>query len=248
MRYSLCIEMLFSEMEFTDRIKAAGAAGFSAVEFWSWWEHDLDEIRKVCRESGVGVSGICNRFISMTDPKCADDYVTALQESIRAAEILDCPYIVSQIGKAMGEDREEQRAQIISTLKKCVPYLEKSGKILLLEPVNRNEIPDYFEPYSDPAGEMIRKAESEHVGMLFDIYHQQLTEGNIIGHLYQNRDVIKHIHAAGVPERGELECSEVCYVRIIEELHKMGYEGNIGLEYIPQKPVLEGLRNLPKLG
>lgn len=247
MKYSVCIEMLFHEAMFEDRIRLAKEAGFSAVEFWCWWEHDMEAITGVCRSEGMLISNICTRFIPLTDLGQADDYIAGLIETLEAAKRLGCLNIVSHIGSDTGESRERQLNHIEETLRRCIPYLEEAGRTLLLEPVNRGEIPNYFAPYSDEVGAIIRKTGSPSVRMLFDIYHQQLSEGNIINHLRRNIDVIGHIHAAGVPERAELDYSEVDYKRIIRELGALGYDKYIGLEYMPREKTVDGLSRLPIL-
>lgn len=247
MEYSVCIEMLFPEAAFEERIRRAKKAGFSAVEFWCWWEHDIVTVERVCRSEGVSISNICTRFIPLTDSAQADAYLSGLIETIETSKSLGCRNIVSHIGSDTGESREQQLNSIALILKRCVPYLEEAGRTLLLEPVNRGEIPDYFAPYSDEVGKIIRETGSPSVRMLFDIYHQQLSEGNIINHLRRNIDVIGHVHAAGVPRRGELDDSEVDYSRVIHELENLGYGKYVGLEYIPEEATEAGLSRLPIL-
>ena len=90
MKYSVCIEMLFHEAMFEDRIRLAKEAGFSAVEFWCWWEHDMEAITGVCRSEGMLISNICTRFIPLTDLGQADDYIAGLIETLEAAKRLGC--------------------------------------------------------------------------------------------------------------------------------------------------------------
>ena len=247
MKYSVCIEMLFPESDFPDRIRKVKEAGIPAVEFWCWWEHDIGEIAEICRKEGIAVAGICTRFLSMTDEEQGEAYLEALRETLAAARILRCQHIVSHVGYDNGQAYEKQRGNILRTLRKAAADLEGAEIPLLLEPVSREEIPNYFESRSDGVAEMIRATDSPYVRMLFDIYHQQLTEGNILGHLRRHRELIGHIHAAGVPERGEIERSELWYPRVFEELEAIGYDGYIGLEYHPAGNTEEGLRRLPDL-
>lgn len=247
MKYSVCIEMLFAEVEFTERIMKTKEAGLSAVEFWCWWNYDLEKIARICKENEIQIVGICTRFIPLTDKAQADNYIDGLRETIAAAQKLNCSSIVSQIGSDTKESRKVQRENIIVTLKKCVPYLEEAGITLLLELVNREEISDYYETSSDIVGEILREVNSTSVKMLFDVYHQQKSEGNIITHLRRNIDLIGNIHAAGIPERSELNHSEIDYKRIFRELKVLDYDGYIGLEYIPTETVFEGIKRLPDL-
>ena len=80
--------------------------------------------------------------------------------------------------------------------------------------------------------------------MLYDIYHQQITEGDLLARILPNIDQIGHFHAAGVPGRHELDECEINYDYLLRQIARAGYDGWIGLEYFPAKAPAEGLRKL----
>ena len=97
---------------------------------------------------------------------------------------------------------------------------------------------------SAEAFEIIEEVGSDRVKVLFDIYHQQITEGDLIRNIRENISRIGHFHAAGCPGRHELDTGELNYPNIFHAIREAGYTGYVGLEYFPEKPVLEGLRKL----
>jgi hydroxypyruvate isomerase len=81
--------------------------------------------------------------------------------------------------------------------------------------------------------DIVRAVDSPNVKLLYDVYHMQIMEGNIIATVTENIDCIGHFHAAGVPGRHELWSGELDYRRITEAIDKAGYTGSFGLEYWP---------------
>jgi hydroxypyruvate isomerase len=82
--------------------------------------------------------------------------------------------------------------------------------------------------------------------VLFDIYHQQITEGNLLDRILPNLEKIGHFHAASVPGRAELDRGELAYPRLFEEIAAHGYQDFVGLEYFPKEEPLVGLRRLAR--
>lgn len=127
-------------------------------------------------------------------------------------------------------------------LKACVPYLEESGITLVVEPLNvRVDHAGYYLYSSDEAAGIMREVGSPYVKMLFDIYHQQITEGDLIRRIREYIPYIGHFHAAGNPGRHELYDGEIDYRKVFAAIGETGYDGYIGLEYFPEDEVEKGL-------
>jgi hydroxypyruvate isomerase len=125
--------------------------------------------------------------------------------------------------------------------------LEEAGITLLLEPLNgKVNHPGIYLESSDEGFEIIREVGSPNVKILFDIYHQQITEGDIIRRMTSNIDLIGHIHCAGNPGRHELDSGELDYGRIFKALESAAYKGYAGIEYFPAESPTEGLMRLLK--
>jgi hydroxypyruvate isomerase len=137
---------------------------------------------------------------------------------------------------------------MVAGLKAAAPLLEEAGITLLLEPLNGkiNHAGIYLES-SDEGFEILREVGSPNVKLLFDIYHQHITEGDIIRRITSNIDLIGHLHCAGNPGRHELDSGELDYIRIFKALDDAGYKGYGGIEYFPLHPAEEGLKQLRKM-
>lgn len=245
MQFSVCIDALFQDRPQEKALEALKAAGFHTFEFWGWWDRDLDGLAAKARSLGLSCAALCTRFISLTDPAQRDTYIAVLGESIGAARKTGAKLIISQLGNDTGYRRDFQHESIVAGLKAAVPLLEESGVTLVIEPLNGrlDHIGTYLES-SDEGFEIVREVGSGKVKLLFDIYHQQISEGDIICRIGANFDSIAHFHAAGTPGRHELDQGEINYPAIFEILDQRGYQGFVGLEYFPSQDVMTGLEKL----
>ncbi|MBA7497799.1 2-oxo-tetronate isomerase [subsurface metagenome] len=126
--------------------------------------------------------------------------------------------------------------------------MEKEGFTLLLEPLNTYvDHPGYFLNSAKEGARIIRDINHPHIHLLYDVYHMQIMEGNVISTIEQNIDIIGHFHAAGVPGRGELYIGELNYPNIIKRIEGLGYEGCFGLEYFPSMDSEESLKSIKEL-
>ena len=114
----------------------------------------------------------------------------------------------------------------------------------MLEPLNTAvDHSGQFLTRAEDAFNIVKQVDSPYVKVLYDIYHQQITEGNLLATITEHIADIAHFHGAGVPGRHELDCGELSYVSICREIDKLGYDGYLGLEYFPQEDVMIGIRN-----
>jgi hydroxypyruvate isomerase len=105
----------------------------------------------------------------------------------------------------------------------------------LLEPLNTHvDHAGYYLDSSVEGAELVRAINSPHLRLLYDVYHMQIMEGNVIANIEKNLDLIGHFHSAGVPGRGELFMGELNYPQILQRIAARGYKGRFGLEYFPK--------------
>lgn len=249
MVYSVCVSALFGGKPLHEGIALAKKAGYDTCEFWSWWDKDLDAVEKALNENQVRLSAMCTHFIALNDPEKRQEYFRCLAETLGAAQKLGCKTIISQVGQEQPHlSREEQMQSIIDGLTACVPLLEKAGVTLVIEPLNtRFDHPGYFLARSDEAFAIVREVNSPHVKVLFDLYHQQITEGNLIPNITDNVEWIGHIHVAGHPGRHEpFGRNEIHYPSVLAALKDAGYRGAVGLEYFPLMDAVKSLQMLQK--
>ena len=165
------------------------------------------------------------------------------------AKELGCKFLISQVGDELeGVSREDQHNSIVDGLKVCAPMLEEEGITLVIEPLNTHvNHKGYYLYSSHEAFEIVDKVGSGNVKVLYDIYHQQIMEGNLISTIRNNIDKIGYFHAAGNPGRNELYYGEINYMEVLKAIRETGYNGYIGLEYFPKDDVKKGLEMLKNL-
>lgn len=245
MHYSVCMPAVLRDKEIGEAMKAVKAAGYDHYEFWGWWNYDLDVYAKAQQETGLSLAAICTRFIPLTNPACRSDYLEGLRETIPVCRKLDCRTIISQVGNDIdGMTREAQHASIVEGLKACVPMLEEADMTLVIEPLNtRIDHVGYYLWSSREAYQIIDEVGSEHVKVLYDIYHQYVMNDVQVSDVVKNIDKIGHFHMAGYPGRHEpLVDSEIDYPAILSAIAGTGYTGSVGLEYFPVKDAVEGIK------
>ena len=247
MNYSVCIDALYSGKDFLEGMREIKDIGIRAFEFWTWWTKDLDAIAAEKSRLGLTLAAMCTKFVSLVDPAQHEAYLAGLKESIEAAKRMDCPILISQVGDDTGKPRAEQHRALCEGLKRAASMLEKSGITLVVEPLNTAvNHPGYYLSSSREAFDLVREVDSKQVKILFDIYHQQITEGDVTRSIENNISLIGHFHAAGNPGRHELDTGELNYPHIFQAIRKCGYDRYIGLEYFPLRPAIDGLKKLPE--
>lgn len=236
-KFSPNLNLFFKELPFPERIRKIADLGFQKFEFWGWWDEDVAAIAKSSRENAVEVAAFCTKFVSLVDDTRRTGYLTGLEQTIEVAKTLNCQTLISQVGDEMkGVPRAIQRASLVAGLKEAAPVVEQAGITLTIEPLNLSiDHAGYFLSRSDEAFEIVREVGSPHIKVLFDIYHQQVTEGNVINSIRSGSSLIGHYHIADNPGRGEIGSGELNYPNIVRAIIETGYDGAIGVELFPKQ-------------
>lgn len=242
MRLCVPVPCFFKNIPFQDAIYRIKALGFDAAETYNWKDLDFDAVKKALDDTGVELLSMCTTEFRLTDPKYRTAWLDGLKESCAAANRLGVKRLITQVGQDTGAPRAEQHAAIVETLKLAKPILEKSGVTIMIEPLNTYfNHPGYYLWSAVEGFEIVREVDSPYVKVVYDIYHQQIMEGNIIPNITNNLDCIAHLHAAGHPGRHEMQNGESDYKVIFAAVDKAGYMGACGLEYSPLMPPEESL-------
>ena len=248
MRFCVPIPCFFGNTPFQDAIRRVKELGFDAVETYDWKNLDMDAVRAACEETGVELLSMCTTEFRMTDPTFRSLWLEGLKESCEAAKKLGVGKLITQVGPDTGAERAVQHEAIVQTLKDAKPILDTYGVVLMLEPLNTYiNHPGYYLTSSAEAFDIVREVDHPCVKIVFDIYHQQVMEGNIISNVTNNLDCIAHLHAAGNPGRNELQFGEINYHAIFDAIDKAGYTGACGLEYFSLLPPEESLLETKRL-
>ena len=248
MRLCVPIPCFFGDMDFCEGLRRVKALGYDAAETYNWKGLDFDAVRRTCEETGVELLSMCTSEFRMTDPTFRQAWLDGLEESCQAANRMGVKRLITQVGQDTGAPREQQHAAIVETLNLARPILEKSGVTIMLEPLNTLvNHPGYYLWSAVEGFEIIREVNHPLVKLVYDIYHQQVMEGNIIPNITKNLDCNAHLHSAGHPGRNELQYGENDYKVIFAAVDKAGYTGACGLEYRPLMDPEESLREAMRL-
>jgi hydroxypyruvate isomerase len=128
-------------------------------------------------------------------------------------------------------------------LKRAGELCRDTKMLLVLEPLNvRVDHAGYFVVFSDHGAEIIANANHPNVRLLFDCYHQQISEGNLIGHIRKHYDWIGYFQTGDVPGRKEPGTGEVNWSNVFKAIHGLGYKGMVGMEHGLSQPGIDGLK------
>lgn len=248
MRFDVPVPCFFGADDFCDAIRKIGRLGFDAAETYSWQGLDFDSVRAACEESGVELVSICTSFFNMTEPACRKEWLENLEKSCEAACRLGAGKLITQVGNDTGRERAFQHESIVCALREAKPILEEYGRTLMLEPLNvLIDHKGYYLVSSSEAFDIVDEADCGFVKVVYDIYHQQISEGNIIPTIKANLGKIAHLHCAGHPGRHELQYGENDYRNIFAAVDEAGYDGCCGLEYGPLLPPEESLEEFKRI-
>jgi len=248
LKFAPCLEMMFTNIDFYDRFKAAKDSGVDYVDFWGWSSKDLGKVKAACEENNIKIASCSvdtanpdvaavfgKKRLLTRDKDAFDAFYKASQDSIKVAKQLDVKFMIITVGQERNDvTRYEQHANIVMMLKHVAPLFEDSGVTIIVEPLNIlcNHI-GYFLDSSYEAFEICNEVGSKNVKVLYDIYHQQISEGNLIPTIRKYFDLIGHFHVADVPGRHEPGTGEINYRNVFKAISDLGYNNYVGLEYSP---------------
>lgn len=243
MKYSCCIEMLFTEYEFVERIYKAREAGFDCIEFWCWQDKDIDGIKRALIETDMELAIMQGNIEGrMVDANDFNVYMEGVKKSVETARYLGARnlFLMSDV---MKEDRsvleadyeitkDQKTAAALKVLKALVPIAEESGITFVIEPLNTLvDHRGYSLCHSRDGADLIRRVSHPQIRLLYDAYHMQIMEGNIIATIQELKDIFGYFHIADVPGRCQPGTGELNYPVIIKKLKESGYDKYIGFEF-----------------
>lgn len=248
MRFCVPVPCFFGKLDFCDAVKNIADLGFDACETYDWKNLDFEKVKSTLEENKVELLSMCTTEFNMTDPKFRTAWLKGLEESVIAASKLGVGKLITQVGQDTGEDRAFQHNSIVEALDKAKSILDGSGVTVMIEPLNIYvDHKGYYLWSAYEAFDIIRKVNSPNVKVVYDIYHQQIMEGNIIPAVTENLDCIAHLHCAAHPGRVDLQYGENDYKNIFAAIDKSGYSGACGLEYNPKGDSIQSLKVFKEL-
>ena len=240
-RFAVNVEMWWRKLPFLERVRRAAALGFPAIEFWPWKNKDIKALAALCRDSQLQVAQFTAWGFrpGLNHPDNHGAFVQAVRDGCDVAKQLDCKLMTVVGGDDQpGMNQREMHDQIVRGLKQAAPIAEDHNVTLILEPMNiRVDHKGHCLYGSDPALAICRRVNSTHVKINWDLYHMQISEGDLCGHLQQGfaQKQIGYLQLADHPGRHEPGTGEVNYTRVLQEIARLGYRGFVGLECVPEQ-------------
>ncbi len=253
--FSANLGFLYTDLPLSQRIEAAAADGFDAVEMHDPYETDAQEVIAALRKTGLACLSINTR---MGDRQAGEFGLAALagrerdaraliDEAVGYAARIGCPRIHVPCGTVAEGQRGDALSVYLGNLRYAAHSAAQHDITIMIEPINRRDVPDYFLSRADQAAAIIADAGERNIAMMFDLYHAQITGGDIVRTFARHRDVIAHVQIAAVPSRAEPDGGELDMAWVIGALRREGYRGAFGAEYRPAGTVREGLSWLSRL-
>jgi hydroxypyruvate isomerase len=245
-RFAVNIEMWWGRLPFVQRIAEAARLGFPAVEFWPYEGKDIDAIVAACKQHRIEIAQftVWGFRPGLNDPKNHNRFVEKVEEGCKIAHRLNCRLMTVVGGDDIrGMTQQQMHENVIAGLRRAAPVAERHNVTLILEPMNiRVDHKGHCLYGSEPTVRIIKAVNSRFVKINWDLYHMQISEGDLCGHLRDGYDAMGYMQLADHPGRNEPGTGEVHYPRVLKQLHDLGYRGYVGLELRPRRTELEAAR------
>ncbi|WP_020593820.1 2-oxo-tetronate isomerase [Kiloniella laminariae] len=249
-RFAANLTMLFTELPFLERFKAARDCGFEGVEFlfpYAWSPEtlkdrlDTENLKQVLFNAPPGNWDLGERGIAGL-PGRETEFREGIDLALDYARALDCRNIHVMAGICPETHSFEQNFEIYTqniayAAERAAPHAVS----ILLEPINTRSFPGYILSRQAQAREIINNLGYKNLRLQLDFFHAQIMEGDLTSLIRQQLSYVEHIQLASVPDRHEPDEGEVNYTWIFRELSRLSYRGWIGCEYIPRGDTKAGL-------
>jgi hydroxypyruvate isomerase len=246
-QFSVMMWALNKRGSFEENLERVAQAGYRHVElvgeFMRWSEEDWTRILARMQALKITVDATSGIKAGFADTVGGDAFVAELKSFIPTVQRLGCGKIILLSGKRIeGAAPEVQREASVETLKRAAEILGAAGLSGVIEPIDRLENPSIYLDGVTEALEIVRAVASPKVKVLYDLYHEQRGQGNLIEKLEKNIDEVGLIHVADVPGRHEPGTGEIHYRNVYKKLAELRYGGVIAMEFYPTGDVVETLR------
>jgi hydroxypyruvate isomerase len=225
---------MFTDKPFEQRLEYVADLGFPAFEFWTRQGKDMNIALALKLALRLEVSAFSGSSASLVDPAQREQFLSDITRAASLAFDLSCANLIVTSGPALPNvPRDEQRRHLVALLREAAETAADADACLVLEPLNQIDHPGTFLSSSDEGFAIVREVNSPHVKLCFDVYHQQISEGNLTQRITDQLDLIGHLQVADVPGRHEPGTGEINYEHLFGVLRELNYRGYVGLEYTP---------------
>ncbi len=249
MRLCANLSMMYNDVGFLDRFGAAAKAGFKGVEFLFPFDYDPAEIRRRLDDSGLQLV-LFNAPPGQWDkgergtaslPGRQSDFQDGIKRALDYAGVLGNQLLHIMAGIPIGVPPVTAAAIYAANLSWAAEHASKAGIRLVIEPINHRDMPGFHLNTMAQGAAIAEALGPDRVGLQFDIYHCQVTEGDVTKRMAALMPVIAHMQIADVPDRHEPGTGEIGWEYVFRQIDSLGYAGWVGCEYRPAGETNAGL-------
>jgi len=244
---SVMLWTVFRDLPFGQRLEKVREAGYRAVElvdeFKNWTREEFAAARRKKQELGIEFDAAAGVWHTLADANDREPFLKSLRDFVRIMKELECSKLILQSGNIVaGIPSAQMRANCVEALKRGGEIAAGSNIELLVENIDPEENAKYFLTSSAEGFEIVREVGNPHVKFLYDFFHEQIAEGNLIAKLEKNLDSIGLVHIADVPGRHQPGTGEINYANLYRKLAQLGYSRYAAMEFIPAGDAVQELR------
>jgi hydroxypyruvate isomerase len=244
---SIMLWTVFRDMPFEERLEKVAEAGYRNVElvgeFKKWSDDDYRMALRKKHELGITFDTTAGLEHGVGNPGERDAMLADVKGLLKVCDRLECPSMIIMSGNVVPTlSREQQHQSCIEGLKRAAELVEGKNMRLLIENIDPEENPHYFLQSVAEGFEIIRAVDNPQVRFLYDFYHEQIAEGNLIEKLEKNIDLVGLCHIADVPGRHEPGTGEIDYTNIYRKLAELNFSHYVAMEFLPRRDPVETLR------
>jgi len=246
-KLSVMLWTVYEKLPFDQRIEKVAEAGYHAVELVNehknFSKEDYAKFRAKKSELHLTVDATSGISHSLCDSSQRDAFLNEVRAKLPVLEELECNKLIVLSGdKVPGQTPQQMHENCIEGLKRAADITAAKNVGLLLENIDPEENPKYFLTSVSEGFEIVRSIGASNVQFLYDFFHDQIAEGNLLAKLEKNLDLIGVVHIADVPGRHDPGTGEINYPNIFRKLGQLGFNGYVAMEFIPEGETVAALR------
>jgi len=235
---SIMLWTVFRNLPFEQRLEKVSEAGFHNVElvgeFEHWSDADYARFNRKKHQLGITFDTTAGMHHGVGDPEEREAMLQDLEGMITVCHKLECPRLIIMSGNVVpGLTHDDQHASCIEGLKRAAEKIEGTNLEIVIENIDPEENPKYFLTSVAEGFEIIRAVNHPRVKFLYDFYHEQIAEGNLIEKMEKNIDLVGVFHIADVPHRHQPGTGEINYKNIYKKMVELNYDRYIAMEFLP---------------
>ena len=237
-RFSVMLWTVFTDLPFDQRLEKVSQAGYKNVEltgeFFKWSDDDYTRFNAKKRELGMTFDATSGIRTGVADPSAGDKLIEEMTPLLETMGRLECPRVILLSGNVIpGVSRDVQHDACVENLSRAADLAAKHNVSIVLENIDPEENPRYYLTSVAEGFEVIRRVNRPNVKFLYDFFHEQISEGNLIEKLQKNIDITDIVHIADVPGRHEPGTGEINFGNIFKKLGALDFSGTVAMEFHP---------------